>query len=53
MATEKFNATIPTEIINSAKAIAQKEERSTSAMVSILLREAITARLESAKSLPN
>jgi len=51
--TEKLNATVPGDILLVVRAIAEKEDRSVSKIVSNLLKEAITARLELAKSLPN
>lgn len=51
--TEKLNATVPSDTLMIVRAIAENEDRSVSKIVSNLLKEAITARLESAKSLPN
>lgn len=51
--TKPLNASVPGDILADVRAIAKKEDRSVSKIVSNLLKEAITARLDANKSLPN
>lgn len=51
--TEPLNASVPGDILMVVRAIAEKEDRSVSKIVSNLLKEAITARLESSKPSSN
>lgn len=51
--TKPLNASVPGDILADVRAIAEKEDRSVSKIVSNLLKEAITARLEANKSTQN
>ena len=45
---ERLSVTVPEELIKKARAMAAKEDRTLSAMVSVLLRDAITRKEKAA-----
>lgn len=45
---ERLSVTVPEELIKKAKDMAKKEDRTLSAMVAVLLREAITRKEKAA-----
>jgi len=45
---ERLTVTLPPELIEKAKVLAQKEDRSLSAMVAVLLREALNRKEKAA-----
>lgn len=50
---ERMSVTVPQELIQRAKHLAEKEERTLSAMVSVLLRSAIVEKEKSINSSPS
>lgn len=45
---ERLSVTVPEELVAKAKEMAKKEDRTLSAMISVLLREAITRKEKAA-----